>query len=328
MSIIWDSALGRKVQYDRNDWDDEAQGRMSGQYNDGNSDSDEDEMPVGRNGTARMGSAGLKRSRAGSMAPSMSGNRGSNDKSTSSGPVTSLTPQSVELLSLFPTLLSSSSAPILPPPRNPDDGSHETAHRAGIPLLHRVLIFLEKHPSETSSHRPVLQGLNVLLDELELNAVDEVTRTGLKMFPRLVKLWGTRDLTLREQVLIALGTLLPFLGRASTSNPMSTGSNLRHPSRSQAAQSSAYKFQPERVSGEMMTTGLAEAFADIRAAITRDAGTKRGTAPLELGAITLLSSSDEGGNSSDRDSVEGDHSRAFPLRTRVFEVSHTDGCWR
>jgi len=271
MSIIWDTVLDRRLEQDKDDWDAEAQGAIDPAVSQADSDEEEASSRV------RSGGTTLKRKR-----PAKNTSDSASD-GTLRLKYKTLSAESAELLSLFPLLLSSSSAPILPPNRLPEPHAQQVPHRAGIPLLRRVLAFLEHYPEETGSHRPVIQGLNTLLRELELNAIDDVTRTGAKLFPLLVKLWGTRDLTLRDQVLISLRTILPYLARekqkARAAAPLTQtqvgGSFVEEPG------------QTPGVIGEKMTADIASAMQELKELIMRDVGTKRGILPLDIATLCI-----------------------------------------
>ncbi|WVF65515.1 hypothetical protein IAT40_000243 [Kwoniella sp. CBS 6097] len=116
-----------------------------------------------------------------------------------------------ELISLIPILLSSSSAPLLPPLPTKDPEIASPPERVGNSLLLKIHRFFQQYPTETSAHLPILRSLNLLLVELELNCRDDFLSAGLKLLPHLVALWGTRNKTLREQVVIALRILFPFV---------------------------------------------------------------------------------------------------------------------
>jgi hypothetical protein len=269
MSIIWDTVLDRRLEQDRDDWDAEAQGAIDPAVSQADSDEEEPSSRGRSEGTA------LKRKRRAKTTPVSTSEGASRPK------YKTLSAESAELLSLFPLLLSSSSAPILPPNRLPEPHAQQVPHRAGIPLLRRVLAFLEHYPEETGSHRPVIQGLNILLKELELNAIDDVTRTGAKLFPLLVKLWGTRDLTLRDQVLISLRTISPYLARekqeARAAAPLTQigGPSVGGPG------------QTPGVMGEKMTADIASAMQELQESIMRDVGTKRGILPLDIATLCI-----------------------------------------
>ena len=269
MSIIWDTVLDRRLEQDKDDWDAEAQGAIDPAVS--QADSDEEEG----SSRARSGGTAMKRKRPSKYS------KESTSEGSSRPKYKTLSAESAELLSLFPLLLSSSSAPILPPSRLSEPDAQQVPHRTGIPLLRRVLAFLEHYPEETGSHRPVVLGLNILLRELELNAIDEVTRTGARLFPLLVKLWGTRDLTLRDQVLISLRTILPYLARekqkARAAAPLT---QVGGPSVEESEQTS-------RVMGERMTADVASAMQELQESIMKDVGTKRGTLPLDLATLCI-----------------------------------------
>jgi ataxia telangiectasia mutated family protein len=129
-----------------------------------------------------------------------------------------LSAQAIELMSLVPMLLSSDSAPLLPAVAKPADVD-DVVHRAGVPILRHIVNFLERYKIETSAHRSVLMGLNLLLAELELNYITEMRRAGGKLVPSLVTLLrDTRSMDTREHILLALRTLLPYVS-ANTKSP-------------------------------------------------------------------------------------------------------------
>ncbi len=133
------------------------------------------------------------------------------ESSSASTPYLSL--ETIELLSLVPILLSSDAAPLLPfPIRFATNANTELLHRAGVPILRKMTIFLERYPTETSAHRSVLVGLNLLLAQLELNYTTQMRQVGAKLVPNLVSLWaGTKSMDTREQILLALCTLFPHV---------------------------------------------------------------------------------------------------------------------
>jgi ataxia telangiectasia mutated family protein len=125
---------------------------------------------------------------------------------------TTISQSSTELVSLIPMLLSSSAAPLLPPtPGVSTDSQKETPAHVGYSILLKIHRFFLLHPTETSVHLAILRSLNIILAELELNSRGDFTSAGIKLFPQLVSLWGTRSKGLREQVLIALRLLMPSL---------------------------------------------------------------------------------------------------------------------
>ncbi|WWC73055.1 uncharacterized protein I206_107020 [Kwoniella pini CBS 10737] len=116
----------------------------------------------------------------------------------------------IEFLTLVPILLSSSAAPILPP-QPTKEAPQISSERPGYILLLKILRFLKQYAIETSADLSVLRSLNILLAELELNCRDDFLSAGLQLFPHLVSLWSTRNKALREQIVIALRTLLPYI---------------------------------------------------------------------------------------------------------------------
>ncbi|WWC63986.1 uncharacterized protein I303_106592 [Kwoniella dejecticola CBS 10117] len=121
-----------------------------------------------------------------------------------------MTQFNVELVSLIPILLSSSSAPIVPPiPQKAAPGL--SVDRSGYSILMKINRFFNQYSTETSVHLAILRSLNLLFAEFELNCRDDFLTSGLKLFPQLVSLWTTKNKVLREQVVIAIRTLLPFI---------------------------------------------------------------------------------------------------------------------
>ncbi|WVQ63855.1 uncharacterized protein L199_002011 [Kwoniella botswanensis] len=115
-----------------------------------------------------------------------------------------------ELLTLIPILLSSSAAPLIPPLPSKDN-LIAPIEKPGYTLLLKIHRFFNQYPTETSAHLSVFRSLNILLTELELNCRDDTLSAGLKLLPQLVSLWGTRNKALREQILISIRMLLPFV---------------------------------------------------------------------------------------------------------------------
>lgn len=179
MSICWAGALSDRVPREEH-WDDEGNDELDETQDTGDGD---DEMM----GTASMGNGRTK--------------------------TTPISQATTELLSLIPILLSTPSAPLLP--AMPADNDASLVHCVGYRLLQKIIRFLEQRPNETSAHLPVIRSCNLILIELELNAREELLHAGTKLLPYLVGLWSTRNKELREQVLIALRLLLPWLTHCS-----------------------------------------------------------------------------------------------------------------
>ena len=119
-----------------------------------------------------------------------------------------------ELASLIPILLSSSAAPLIPALPS-HTGGWVSEPSLGFTILLKIHRFFLLHPAETSAHLIILRSLNTVLVELELNCRADFVAGGMKLFPQLIALWSTRNKGIREQVLIALRTLLPYLTHRS-----------------------------------------------------------------------------------------------------------------
>ena len=139
--------------------------------------------------------------------------------SVSSRQRASTTQAKLEMVQLLPVLLSTSAAPLLPPP--PTAESPEIAPQSvGSAILLKIYRFFLQNPdTETPLHLSVLRTLNIVLGEFELNCRRDMEDHGCKLFPHIVGLWTTRNKVLREQLVIALRILLPFLTHPSTTNP-------------------------------------------------------------------------------------------------------------
>lgn len=122
----------------------------------------------------------------------------------------SITQAAAEMVALIPILVASVAAPLVPPLPEPATGYHH-APSLGHAILIKISRFLALHASETMAHLPILRSLNIVLGELELNCRQDMINAGLKMLPQLVGMWHTRSRVIREQVVLAIRTILPFL---------------------------------------------------------------------------------------------------------------------
>ncbi|KAJ9107053.1 hypothetical protein QFC19_002922 [Naganishia cerealis] len=210
MSICWDAALGEHLQHNKADWDEddldddvskESRELEEEEEEEDDSDDNRDVDMTSVNGTAR-------KRKLPSTASSLTSRHGSRQPITPK--VLPLSTEITELLSIVPILLAVPNAPILPPPQLPESDylSDKALPRVAIRILHRVLRFLEERPAETAAHRPVLMTLNMVLGELELNAVQEMIDKAPKILSLLVPLWNTK---LKDQLVISLRIILPFL---------------------------------------------------------------------------------------------------------------------
>lgn len=122
-----------------------------------------------------------------------------------------------EIVSLVPILLSSSSAPLIPP----TPAKIEEAKPAlGLSILHKIHRYIGQVGQGLVS-TDILRALNILLGELELNCRAEFTKVSLNIFPQLAAMWTARakgDLGHREHVLVALRSMLPFITHSSVAS--------------------------------------------------------------------------------------------------------------
>lgn len=119
-----------------------------------------------------------------------------------------------ELLALIPILLTSSTAPLIPPFPTSESPVPPPAS-LGMWCLMKIHRFLTNNKTESSGHLPILKSLNLILGELELNSRNEFVSAGIKLAGPLVGLWGTKNKAIREQVVMALRSFLPFLTHSS-----------------------------------------------------------------------------------------------------------------
>ena len=185
-----------------------------------------------------------------------------------------------ELVLLIPILLSSSSAPLIPP-LPPIGHSWVPETSLGFVILLKIHRFLQQHPSATIAHLPILRSLNIVLAELELNCRSDFVAGGIRILPQLVAQWLTRDKGVREQLLIALKTMVPYL---------------------------THKTLAERVREEIVR----EAMLGLMSALPREVASKTGIRPLELAVLRLKP---EQGNDSRVYSEANGSSQPFETRT-------------
>lgn len=199
MSICWDAALGKRIEYSKEEW---TTGDLDEDSVRGSESEEEEEDVVA---TPSMGTTQKRK-----FTSTMSSITQRGSKSGKNPDVPPLSTEITELIGIVPILLSVPNAPILPPPQLPES-DHETDKplpRVGIRILQKTIKFLRERPAETTAHRPVLMTLNIVLGELELNAVQVMIETAPTLLSLLVPLWHTK---LKDQVVLALRIILPFL---------------------------------------------------------------------------------------------------------------------
>ncbi|ODO04804.1 hypothetical protein I350_05414 [Cryptococcus amylolentus CBS 6273] len=115
---------------------------------------------------------------------------------------------------LVPILLSSGTAPIIPPSLNQGD-ILPANQRVGLGLLLKLRRFFVAQPHVTVYHPHLLKALNILLSELELNHRETFNNASIKILPQLVTLWSnsvrSQDRSVVDQVVIAIRTILPHI---------------------------------------------------------------------------------------------------------------------
>ncbi|KAL8276961.1 hypothetical protein RQP46_010596 [Phenoliferia psychrophenolica] len=98
-------------------------------------------------------------------------------------------------------------------------GCIEAAFRsksAPFPAYSRIIFtkfsrLFRQFPTETTAHLPALTALNRAFAELDLNDQRAMSDLGTKLWPHIIALWATKNAALKEQVVIALKHLLPFI---------------------------------------------------------------------------------------------------------------------
>lgn len=116
-----------------------------------------------------------------------------------------------ELMRLIPILVASPAAPLLQPVH---EGLEASDAGAGIGILTKINRYIERQPSQTPLPLDILRTLNIVLGEMELNAHENFKASSLLLFPKLVDQWiatSRSNLGLREQIIIAMRMMLPFI---------------------------------------------------------------------------------------------------------------------
>ncbi|GAA5999510.1 DNA-binding protein kinase TEL1 [Rhodotorula paludigena] len=105
-------------------------------------------------------------------------------------------PTEIELLGVIEVAFRSKSSPFL------------TYAQA---IFRKFLRFFRLFPSETTAHLSALIALNRVFAEVDLNDQRSMKRIGPHLWRHLLALWATKNASLKEQVVIALRYLFPFV---------------------------------------------------------------------------------------------------------------------
>ncbi|KAL0064377.1 Serine/threonine-protein kinase tel1 [Marasmius tenuissimus] len=144
--------------------------------------------------------------------PQPSGSRAtpaSSRPSRSSGNRIAVTPEQVAFTSLLATLISSPYAPF---------GSADYPYVTSC-VLSRLVRFLQMYPTDTTLHHDFLRILTSTLTHISYNNTSLMTTFARKSWESLVKLWDTKNKSLKEGLISVFRVLFPFL----TSRHKATG---------------------------------------------------------------------------------------------------------
>lgn len=78
-------------------------------------------------------------------------------------------------------------------------------------IFRKFLRFFRLFPSETSAHLSAVTALNRAFAEVDLNDQHSMKQIGRHLWPHLLALWSTKNASLKEQLVMALRYLFPFV---------------------------------------------------------------------------------------------------------------------
>ncbi|EJD07243.1 uncharacterized protein FOMMEDRAFT_100399 [Fomitiporia mediterranea MF3/22] len=81
-------------------------------------------------------------------------------------------------------------------------------------VLNRLSRFFKLYPVETSAHLDAIGAVQATLESVALNARDEVIKVGINVWDHFIQLWSTKSRSLKEGILMALKTMLPYAAHA------------------------------------------------------------------------------------------------------------------
>lgn len=189
VSICFAAILGLTVRK-TSDWDSEPPFRSEGDEDDEDEldEDDDDRRPRKKARLTRPTQSGFSSSHA-PTTPAAGLRRTTVARAT-------MTPALRELATLLELLFKCQDAPIL---RYPDI------------ILSFFVRFFEAFTNETTAHVDIVRTLHRIVVELELNARASLVKVVPQIWVDLVPLWSSKNEALREEVVVILTYLLPFL---------------------------------------------------------------------------------------------------------------------
>ena len=126
-----------------------------------------------------------------------------------------VTLEKIEFTSLLAILLRSSSSPIIYQtfPKTGSGESREVLDSSYLPgaILDRLRRFLIQYPADTSLHHDYLLALSGVLSQVALNESQLTVDFARAAWPALAGMWGAKNQRLKEDLVIVLRKLFPFL---------------------------------------------------------------------------------------------------------------------
>ncbi|EJT96604.1 hypothetical protein DACRYDRAFT_120031 [Dacryopinax primogenitus] len=105
-------------------------------------------------------------------------------------------------------------------PEREEEG-YDTMKRLQRAVLRAFVTFFEIFPGETSGTEDVLCAMNKALVDLEMNAMELVIKFGIDILLLLMDIWGIKNPSAKEQLIITARLLLPFVSHPSVNSLIS-----------------------------------------------------------------------------------------------------------
>ncbi len=86
-------------------------------------------------------------------------------------------------------------------------------------ILAKFVRFFQLYSAETTAHLPAVTALNRALSQLDLNDQRAMRDFSPKIWPHLIELWATKNSSLKEQVVISLRYMFPFIAPSGRTDP-------------------------------------------------------------------------------------------------------------